>query len=138
MHTCASGTNLVGVFCNNCGHRNPVDANFCSSCGSPLQPGADTTVSFMLQDPSGEPGEEEVEVAVSELADGTGVLVVKRGPDVGAKYALGHDVTLVGRHPDSEIFLDDITVSRRHAEFTRKGPSYSVKDVGSLNGTYVN
>jgi pSer/pThr/pTyr-binding forkhead associated (FHA) protein len=95
-------------------------------------------VSFVPQDPSGEQGEDEVNVAVSELADGTGVLVVKRGPDVGAKYLLDKDITHVGRHPDSEIFLDDITVSRRHAEFVRNGPSYLVKDVGSLNGTYVN
>jgi len=90
------------------------------------------------QDPSGEQGEDEVNVAVSELADGTGVLVVKRGPDVGSKYLLDKDVTHVGRHPESEIFLDDITVSRRHAEFVRSGHNYLVKDVGSLNGTYVN
>jgi hypothetical protein len=138
MQMTDAGASLGGVFCNNCGHRNPVDANFCSSCGSPLSPGPDTTVSFVPQDPSGEQGEDEVNVAVSELADGTGVLVVKRGPDVGAKYLLDKDITHVGRHPDSEIFLDDITVSRRHAEFVRNGPSYLVKDVGSLNGTYVN
>jgi pSer/pThr/pTyr-binding forkhead associated (FHA) protein len=126
------------VFCNNCGHRNPPDANFCSSCGSPLQPGSDTTVTFVPQDPSGEQGEEEMVVPVGELAEGTGVLVVKRGPDVGAKYVLDHDVTHVGRHPDSDIFLDDITVSRRHAEIFRTGSGYTVKDVGSLNGTYVN
>ncbi len=126
------------VFCNNCGHRNPLDANFCSSCGSPLAPGPDTTVSFVPADPSGEQGEDEVNVAVGELAAGTGVLVVKRGPDVGAKYLLDKDVTHVGRHPESEIFLDDITVSRRHAEFVRDGSAYTVKDVGSLNGTYVN
>jgi hypothetical protein len=129
---------LLFVFCNNCGHRNPVDANFCSSCGTPLAPGPDTTVTFVPQEPSGEQSEEEINVAVSELADGTGVLVVKRGPDVGAKYVLDHEVTHVGRHPESEIFLDDITVSRRHAEFLRNGPAYLVKDVGSLNGTYVN
>lgn len=95
-------------------------------------------MSFVPQDPSGEQGEDEVNVGVAELADGTGVLVVKRGPDIGAKYVLDNDVTHVGRHPESEIFLDDITVSRRHAEFTRSGATYLVKDVGSLNGTYVN
>ncbi len=115
-----------------------MDGNFCSSCGSPLAPGPETTVTFVPQDPSGEQGEEEVNVAVSELAEGTGVLVVKRGSEVGAKYLLDRDVTLVGRHPESEIFLDDITVSRRHAEFFRKEGGYVVKDVGSLNGTYVN
>jgi len=138
MHIVGHGTSLGNVFCNNCGHRNPTDANFCSSCGSPLAPGPDTTVSFIPQEPSGDLGEDEVNVGVSELADGSGVLVVKRGPDVGAKYVLDHEITHVGRHPESEIFLDDITVSRRHAEFLRKGPAYLVKDVGSLNGTYVN
>ncbi len=126
------------MFCNNCGHANPVDANFCSSCGSSLAPGPDTTVSFVPQEPSGEPGDDEFNVGVAELAGGNGVLVVKRGPDVGAKYVLDHDVTRVGRHPESDILLDDITVSRRHAEFLRNGPGYVVKDVGSLNGTYVN
>lgn len=77
-------------------------------------------------------------VPASELADGTGVLVVKRGPDAGAQYVLAAEVTRVGRHPDSEIFLDDVTVSRRHAEIRREGPRYIVTDVGSLNGTYVN
>ena len=73
-----------------------------------------------------------------ELAEGTGVLVVKRGPDAGARYVLTGEVTRVGRHPDSEIFLDDVTVSRRHAEFRREAGHYVVADVGSLNGTYVN
>jgi hypothetical protein len=128
---------LVEVFCNNCGHRNPIDANFCSSCGNPLSPGPDATVSFVPEEPAVE-GEDEINVAVGELAAGAGVLVVKRGPDVGAKYVLGDEITRVGRHPESEIFLDDITVSRRHAEFMRRGHEYVVKDVGSLNGTYVN
>jgi pSer/pThr/pTyr-binding forkhead associated (FHA) protein len=138
MQSRSHRTRFAGVFCNNCGHRNPSDANFCSSCGSPLAPGADTTVSFVPQDPSGEQGEDEVNVGVAELADGSGVLVVKRGPDVGAKYVLDQDVTHLGRHPESEIFLDDITVSRRHAEVFRTSSGYTVKDVGSLNGTYVN
>ena len=73
-----------------------------------------------------------------ELANGTGVLVVKRGPESGAKFVLDNELTRVGRHPDSEIFLDDITVSRRHAEFVRSAGGYVVRDVGSLNGTYVN
>jgi len=66
------------------------------------------------------------------------MLLVKRGPNAGSKFVLEGDVTRVGRHPDSEIFLDDITVSRRHAEFVRQGSGYVVRDVGSLNGTYLN
>ena len=73
-----------------------------------------------------------------DLSEGTGVLVVKRGPDAGRGSCLTGEVTRVGRHPDSEIFLDDVTVSRRHAEFRREAAHYLVVDVGSLNGTYVN
>ena len=60
------------------------------------------------------------------------------GPNAGARFLLDHDVTTSGRHPDSDIFLDDVTVSRRHAEFHRDGGGFTVRDVGSLNGTYVN
>ncbi len=91
-----------------------------------------------MPDAKSDSGEVEVNVPLTELQAGAGVLVVKRGPDVGAKYLLSPDTTRVGRHPDSEIFLDDITVSRRHAEFFLRGPVHVVKDVGSLNGTYVN
>jgi pSer/pThr/pTyr-binding forkhead associated (FHA) protein len=64
--------------------------------------------------------------------------VVKRGPNAGSKFVLESDVTRAGRHPDSDIFLDDITVSRRHAEIHRAGGGYKVRDAGSLNGTYLN
>jgi len=129
---------VAGVFCNNCGHRNPEGVNFCSSCGAALQTSTMTTVAFMPVEPSGELGEDEVGVVPVELASGTGVLVVKRGPDTGARYLLDKPVIGVGRHPESDIFLDDITVSRRHAEFIRDGLGYKLRDVGSLNGTYVN
>jgi hypothetical protein len=76
--------------------------------------------------------------ALDSLAPGSALLVVSRGPNAGSRFLLDADVVTVGRHPDSEIFLDDITVSRRHAEFRRGGNGYSVVDVGSLNGTYVN
>src|SRR5207245_5195361 len=64
--------------------------------------------------------------------------VVKRGPNAGSRFLLDSDLTEVGRRPDSDIFLDDVTVSRRHAEFYRQGGRFTVRDVGSLNGTYVN
>jgi pSer/pThr/pTyr-binding forkhead associated (FHA) protein len=64
--------------------------------------------------------------------------VVQRGPSAGSRFLLDTDVVTAGRHPDSEIFLDDVTVSRRHAEFRRGPDGFSVRDVGSLNGTYVN
>ena len=70
---------------------------------------------------------------------GVGVLVVKRGPNVGARYLLAGEVTRAGRHPESDIFLDDITVSRRHAELSQRADgTVLIRDDGSLNGTYVN
>ncbi len=72
------------------------------------------------------------------LPPGMALLVVRRGPNAGARFLLDRDVTSSGRHPDSDIFLDDVTVSRRHAEFHRGPGGFTVRDVGSLNGTYVN
>lgn len=76
--------------------------------------------------------------AVENLPGGSALLLVQRGPGAGARFLLDTDEVSVGRHPDSDIFLDDITVSRRHATFTRTGEGYQVRDLGSLNGTYVN
>jgi len=69
---------------------------------------------------------------------GSALLVVKRGPNAGSRFMLDSDLTTAGRHPESDIFLDDVTVSRRHAEFYRHPRGFTVRDVGSLNGTYVN
>ncbi len=126
------------MYCNNCGHRNPAGANFCSSCGAVLVTGDEETTVTLASEESGDTGEVELSVTVSELPQGTGMLVVKRGPNAGSKYIVEDGITHVGRHPDSDIFLDDITVSRRHAEFERTGEGYVVRDVGSLNGTYLN
>lgn len=127
------------MFCNRCGHRNPQGANFCSSCGGVLGhvAGEDTTITFAPLEERGET-DEEVSISLDELPEGMGMLVVRRGPNAGSKYLLDTEVTRAGRHPDSDIFLDDITVSRRHAEITRMPDGYSVRDAGSLNGTYVN
>jgi hypothetical protein len=76
--------------------------------------------------------------ALDALAEGTALLVVSRGPNAGSRFLLDADVVTVGRHPESDIFFDDITVSRRHAEFRRGDAGFTVDDVGSLNGTYVN
>lgn len=75
---------------------------------------------------------------VSELLDGSALLLVQKGPNAGARYLLNSDCVTVGRNPDNEIFLDDVTVSRKHAQFLRNGKSFLVEDSGSLNGTYVN
>jgi FHA domain/zinc-ribbon domain len=133
-------TTLRGVFCHNCGHRNPSGVNFCSSCGAALANDAsETTVTLQAVDEHGESPEEDPTVTLVEVPRGQGVLVVKRGPNVGARYELEKAVTRAGRHPESDIFLDDITVSRRHAELERQsGGSIVIRDDGSLNGTYVN
>ncbi|AHW64262.1 oxoglutarate dehydrogenase inhibitor Odhl [Corynebacterium glyciniphilum] len=81
---------------------------------------------------------ESAPAGVEGLPSGSALLVVKRGPNAGSRFLLDQDTTAAGRHPDSDIFLDDVTVSRRHAEFRRNGDEYEVVDVGSLNGTYVN
>ena len=75
---------------------------------------------------------------VEGLPEGAALLVVKRGPNAGARFLLDQDTTTAGRHPEADIFLDDVTVSRRHAEFRRNAGEFEVVDVGSLNGTYVN
>jgi len=97
-----------------------------------------TTITFTPIDSAGEAGEDEMTFSVEEVPDDHGMLVVKRGPNAGSRFVLESDVTRAGRHPESDIFLDDITVSRRHAEFVRSETGYLVRDVGSLNGTYVN
>ena len=75
---------------------------------------------------------------VEELSSGSALLVVKRGPNAGSRFRLDQPVTSAGRHPGSDIFLDDITVSRRHAEFRKENSEFRVVDIGSLNGTFVN
>jgi len=76
--------------------------------------------------------------SISALPSGSALLIVRRGSNVGARFLLDTDTQVAGRHPNAEIFLDDVTVSRRHAEFTRHGRVFQMRDLGSLNGTYYN
>jgi hypothetical protein len=122
--------------CRHCGHQNEAGANFCSSCGSPLPQEDDATLSFNELADRLEL-DEELGAALAELPEGMGMLVVRRGPNAGSRFVLDREVTALGRHPDSDIFLDDITVSRRHAAVRKLEGGYEVSDVGSLNGTYV-
>ena len=80
----------------------------------------------------------EERAAVEALPYGSALLVAHSGPNTGARFLLDTDITTAGRHPDADIFLDDVTVSRRHVEFRRTPRSFEVVDTGSLNGTYVN
>lgn len=145
------------MFCTRCGQQNQPDARFCARCGTTLlRPGepiadVDSDVSatstlnldsltageHSIADSGADEGEQGQDVAQG-LAPGTALLVVRRGPNAGSRFLLDRPVTAAGRHPDSDIFLDDVTVSRRHAEFRREDNSFFVRDVGSLNGTYVN
>lgn len=128
------------VFCNQCGHRNPGDAAFCSSCGALLDRATDHTVTLAKLDPLQESpgGNDDAVVDIDTLQKGVASLVVRTGQQAGQAFALRDVVTRLGRHPDSEIMLDDITVSRRHAEVARTAAGYVLRDAGSLNGTYVN
>ena len=123
------------MYCTRCGHRNPQDARFCANCGNPLQDEA--TLSFAPVESDEETGEEILSPA-EELERGQALLVVKRGPGAGSSFLIDKDVTTAGRHPESDIFLDDVTVSRRHVEIRRKDSRFFARDLGSLNGTYVN
>src|SRR5262249_18163444 len=140
------------------GHANPEGSRFCSNCGNPLtaegaaaghpETPAEKTSTLSLASLEGgvtETGEERAgdltsadQAAVESLPPGTALLVVRRGPNAGSRFLLDADVTTAGRHPEGDIFLDDVTVSRRHAEFCRGVQGFLVRDVGSLNGTYVN
>ena len=122
--------------CRRCGHDSEVGAQYCSACGAPLGVDEDTTAALALiedrQSLSAELGE-----VLDDLPEGLGMLVVRRGPNAGSTFVLERDDTTLGRHPDSDVFLDDVTVSRRHATVRRIDGGYAVVDVGSLNGTYV-
>jgi hypothetical protein len=129
---------MAGIVCVKCGHLNPTGANFCSSCGSVLRDAADDRTDTMRIDAISDLAD-EVELDRAQFDAGLGILVVKRGPIAGSRFLLDAPRTTAGRHPDSDIFLDDVTVSRRHAELTRDDSGhYTVRDVGSLNGTYLN
>ena len=138
---------MASVFCTQCGQQNPDDSKFCARCGSPLSVpaagGSDvaeqtTTISMTGLDVPEEHGDELSDLGSESLPAGTALLVVKRGPNAGSRFLLDKDLTTAGRHPESDIFLDDVTVSRRHAEFHREEQGFTVCDVGSLNGTYLN
>ena len=149
-------------FCTNCGHDNPEGSNFCGQCGSALRPvpSASPSSEVSPSSPSSAPPvptgdttktiapvvletdteglSAEDEAAVSALPGGSALLIVQRGPNAGSRFLLNTDQVSAGRHQDSDIFLDDISVSRRHATFTRTPDGIVLTDRGSLNGTYVN
>ena len=131
------------MFCTRCGHSNPPDSHFCAKCGAPsaAEPAVEQTSTIALAPLEGEHEEDGTgdDAGIEGLAPGTALLVVKRGPNAGSRFLLDRETTTAGRHPDSDIFLDDVTVSRRHAEFRRDaGGGFTLADAGSLNGSYLN
>lgn len=124
------------MFCTRCGHPNRDDARFCAECGAPLQDDATLTLPPIEHE---DEAHDDFPLPHDELQPGQALLLVTRGPTAGSTFLLDDDVTSAGRNPDSAVFLDDVTVSRKHAVFERRGDgSWFVRDVGSLNGTYVN
>lgn len=129
------------MYCTKCGYLNPESSVYCGRCGEQLE----EQESQHGETTAGLPAveleiEEEVEVTPPKepLEKGHAVLVIKKGPDAGMSFTIERDTIVIGRHPGSDIFLDDITVSRRHAEISRKGNDFYLTDTGSLNGTYLN
>jgi pSer/pThr/pTyr-binding forkhead associated (FHA) protein len=135
--------------CPNCGHMSAAGDRFCGSCGVPLSAEAFESIehtgsitSIIAAGPG--TGSGPMSAVGSgrqfELPSGSALLVVHRGPGEGKEHVLQESagVLTVGRAPEADIFLDDVTVSRHHAEFRHGAEGWSVRDVGSLNGTYVN
>ncbi len=125
------------IYCPECGFQNPEAANYCSKCGALLvkkEPGAETTMSFTPEE-----GEEDVVPTLEELgAEGPALVVRSGGGRAGEHFVPQDERTTIGRSPDCDIFLDDVTVSRTHAVLVQKDGGFFIEDQGSLNGTFLN
>ncbi|MHB8641274.1 MAG: FHA domain-containing protein [Gaiellaceae bacterium] len=123
------------VYCPECGFQNPESANYCAKCGSLLRTdeSGETTMTF-VPDEREEEGPELEDFGVK----GPALVVRSGGGRAGETFPLEGERTTIGRSPDCDIFLDDVTVSRRHAVIVREGGSLSIEDLGSLNGTFLN
>ncbi|HEY6962498.1 MAG TPA: FHA domain-containing protein [Gaiellaceae bacterium] len=126
---------MSSVYCSECGFQNPESANYCSRCGALLQkgePATETTQTFSPEEVS-ELGEH------SDLGlEGPALVVRQGGGRAGESFRPAGERTRIGRSPDCDIFLDDVTVSRNHAVLVEEDGHYVVEDQGSLNGTFVN
>jgi FHA domain/zinc-ribbon domain len=124
------------IYCPECGFQNPEAANYCAKCGARLIPEApgETTETFTADEVSDDPG------GVLERAGvrGPALIVRSGGGRAGETFFPNPDTSLIGRSPECDIFLDDVTVSRKHAELTHEGERWTIRDLGSLNGTFVN
>jgi hypothetical protein len=125
------------VYCPECGFQNPEAANYCSRCGALLvkeEPGSETTMSYTPED-----AEDGAALTLEELGtEGPALVVRSGGGRSGEHFVPQGDRTTIGRSPDCDIFLDDVTVSRKHAVLVQKDDAYYIEDKGSLNGTFLN
>jgi hypothetical protein len=125
------------VYCPECGFQNPEAANYCAKCGALLakdEGGSETTMSFSPED-----GDDEAGVALEDLAtEGPALVVRSGGGRAGEHFVPNDERTTIGRSPDCDIFLDDVTVSRQHAVLLHSNDSFQIEDLGSLNGTFLN
>ena len=123
------------VYCPECGFQNPEASNYCSRCGALLatETGSETTMSFDIDEDG-----DEVDLLTALGITGPALVVRSGGGMAGQSFQPGEGKTLIGRSPECDVFLDDVTVSRQHAELEREGEAFSIRDLGSLNGTYVN
>ena len=122
------------IYCPECGFQNPEAANYCARCGARLvRPDeAETTMTFTPEEA------EEDGLGLPEGIDGPALIVRAGGGRAGETFPLEHERITIGRSPDCEIFLDDVTVSRKHAVIAKTGDDFRIEDEGSLNGTFVN
>ena len=129
---------MTHVHCPECGFQNPESANYCSKCGALLirdEPGSHTTMTFAPEDLA----EGDDAAALSDLrVEGTALVVRSGGGRAGEYYTPQGERTTIGRSPECNIFLDDVTVSRKHAVLIEENGEVSIEDLGSLNGTFVN
>jgi len=127
---------LSVVYCPECGFQNPEAANYCSKCGALLvkdEVGAETTQTYTPEELADEEGPLD-DIA----AEGPALVVRSGGGRAGEHFSPQAERTTIGRSPDNDIFLDDVTVSRKHAVLVQSNGEFRIEDLGSLNGTFVN
>jgi len=123
------------VYCPECGFQSPAAVNYCARCGALLSHdlGGETTMSLAPDDMR-----DEEAASLDEGVSGTALVVRAGGGRAGESFSPAGPRTLIGRAPECDVFLDDVTVSRRHAELLQDGDRFTIRDLGSLNGTFVN
>ena len=127
---------MTHVYCPECGFQNPEAANYCAKCGALLvrDSGAETTMTYTPDDGEDDPAEILEDIGVK----GPALVVRSGGGRAGETFHPEGERTTIGRSPDCEIFLDDVTVSRKHAVLTQRDGTFVIEDLGSLNGTFLN